>query len=171
MNPRKRRLSDRTIAAIQAEYSQGEMPFHPIAENKHWRDNRMYFRGHINQYYQQCLINIHGEQEDMSINFWDWAVEYFKHDDIKVVWCNVYRCHALHFITDEAKIEFLLRHGKAEPFNLFNGLKLPIIRRVIPSLIATDILAVQPMTKPSSLIFSSRAGFGMKLQKDDNDVS
>jgi hypothetical protein len=171
MKPRTRRLSDRTIAAIQAEYSQGEMPFHPMAENKHWRDNRMYFRGYLNHYYQRCLLTLHGEHEDQMINFWDWAVEHFKHDDIKVVWCNVYRCHALHFITDEAKLEFLLRHGKPKLDDFTIEMHLPIIKRIMPKLIAADLLAVQPMTAPSPLIFSTKHGFGMTMKKDDDDVS
>ena len=169
MKPRTRRLSDRTIAAIQAEYSQGAMPFHPMAENKHWRDNRMYFRGHLNIHYRRCLDEIFKEEcaDQPEMTFWDWAVEHFKHDDIKVVWCNVYRSHALHFITDESKLEFLLRHGKEDPWAFpLKGIQMPIIRRIIPSLIAADLVAVQPMTAPGSFIFSTKFGFGIK--KDDD---
>jgi hypothetical protein len=169
MNPRKRRLSYSTIAAIRLEYVQGDMPFHPMAENKHWRDNRMYFRGHNNIHYRRCLDAIFKEecQDQPTISFWDWAVEHFKNDeDIKVVWCNVYKSYGLHFITDEAKLEFLLRHGKAEPFNLFGGVHLPIIRRVLPSLIAADIIDVQPMNPSASLIYSTSHGHGVSIKKD-----
>lgn len=166
MNPRKRRLSYSTIAAIRLEYVQGDMPFHPMAENKHWRDNRMYFIGGLNSYYYQMLmqtINANGNW----ISFWSSVSELVKHDDIKVVWCNVYKAHALHFLNDEAKLEFLLRYGKAEPFSLsLKGVKLPIIRRVMPILVASDLFDVQPMNPSASFIYSTPHGYGVSIKKD-----
>ena len=171
MKTRTRRLSDRTIAAIHAEYKQGDMPFHPMAENKHWRDNRMYFTAGRNRHYQQALIAEFSEEEPdyQSELFWNWVDRTYGKGDIKVVWCNVYRSHALHFITDEAKVEFLLRHGKPEPFPFnFANIKIPMIRRIIPSVIAADLVGVQPMTAPSGLIFSTSHTYGAK---NDDDAS
>lgn len=160
---RKRRLSSRTVSAILAEYKQDDMPFHPMAENKHWRDNRMYFTAGRNRHYQQALIAEFTETHPdyQSVQFWTWVDEQYGKGDIKVVWCNVYNSYALHFINDEAKLEFLLKHGKPEPFSWgLNGIKLPIIRRVIPSIIAADLLAVQPMSVPTGLFGSLRPKYG-----------
>lgn len=45
---------------------------------------------------------------------------------------------------------------------------LPIIRRVMPSIIAQDIIGVSPMTGPVADIFSLRACYA-DSQKDDKD--
>lgn len=39
---------------------------------------------------------------------------------------------------------------------LFENLSIPMIRRVIPSLIAADIVGVQPMTNPIGMIFDMK---------------
>ena len=37
---------------------------------------------------------------------------------------------------------------------------IPIIKKVIPSMIAADIVGVQPMTGPSGLIFAMKTKYG-----------
>lgn len=141
------------------------MPFQPMAENKHWRDNRMYFGLGSNWYYQKALNDEFNEdpQGFARRDFWLWVDKQFLDKDVNVVWCNVYKMYALHFITDEAKIEFLLKYGKEENVDwdgMIRTIKLPIIRKIIPSAIASEILGVQPMTAPTGLFASLRTRYG-----------
>lgn len=144
------------------------MPFHPMAENKHWRDNRMYFGLGRNWFYQKALTAEFDEDPEGfgKREFWLWLDKNCEGKDVKVVWCNVYNMYALHFINDEAKLEFLLKYGKAEPID-WSNIKIPIIRNIIPKTIAAELLAVQPMTAPDSLIFSTKFGFGIKKEDDE----
>lgn len=50
----------------------------------------------------------------------------------------------------------------------FPKIILPIIRRVMPSIIAHDICGVQPMTGPASQIFSLRSKYS-GIDQDDED--
>lgn len=44
----------------------------------------------------------------------------------------------------------------------FRDIIIPMIRKTLPSLMANDIVGVQPMTGPSGLIFSMKAKYGTK---------
>ncbi|MCK9532973.1 MAG: hypothetical protein M0R77_21075 [Gammaproteobacteria bacterium] len=46
---------------------------------------------------------------------------------------------------------------------------LPIIRRVMPSIIAHDICGVQPMTGPTASIFSLRSKYTGSQENDEDD--
>jgi Major capsid protein Gp23 len=43
---------------------------------------------------------------------------------------------------------------------------LPVIRRVLPTVIANDIIGVQPMTGPTGQIFSLRTRYGSKSKRE-----
>lgn len=42
----------------------------------------------------------------------------------------------------------------------FRNVIIPMIRRTLPSMIANDIVGVQPMTGPTGMIFSMRSRYG-----------
>lgn len=44
---------------------------------------------------------------------------------------------------------------------------IPMIRRTIPSMMANDIIGVQPMTAPTGLIYSMRARYGSGVKAFD----
>lgn len=46
------------------------------------------------------------------------------------------------------------------PYDLFN---MPMIRKVMPNLLAYDIIGVQPMSGPTGQIFSMRYSYGSDL--------
>lgn len=51
----------------------------------------------------------------------------------------------------------------------FDKVILPVIRRVMPSIIAHDIIGVQPMTGPTASIFALRAKYAESKQDDETD--
>lgn len=50
----------------------------------------------------------------------------------------------------------------------FDKIIIPVIRRVMPSIIAQDIIGVSPMTGPTASIYSLRTKYA-ESQKDDED--
>lgn len=44
----------------------------------------------------------------------------------------------------------------------FKKILIPVVRKILPSIIATDIVGVQQMSGPSGLIFSVKPKFGIK---------
>lgn len=51
----------------------------------------------------------------------------------------------------------------------FDPVIIPIIRRVMPNIIAQDIIGVSPMTGPISDIFTLRVKYKESLEDDKND--
>ena len=55
------------------------------------------------------------------------------------------------------------RHKDFKPVVL-NKIIMPVIRRVVPGLIASELVKVQPMSEPTGLIFATHT-FGLPLEK------
>lgn len=97
---------------------------------------------------------------EFSQEFLDWASaslegEYKiipKDDGIKLV-----------FVSEDDMTSYLLSWTEEPSYHL-NKVILPIVRRVMPNIIAQDIIGVQPMTAPSASIFALKAKY---LDKDD----
>lgn len=53
-----------------------------------------------------------------------------------------------------------LTYGRRIP-SRFGGILLPIIRRLLPNIIAADILGVQPMSGPAGQIFTLKHRYGI----------
>lgn len=62
------------------------------------------------------------------------------------------------FISEDDMTSYLLSWTEEPSYHL-NNVILPIIRRVMPNIIAQDIIGVQPMTAPSASIFALKAKY------------
>ena len=69
-------------------------------------------------------------------------------------------------MTEEEEAEEIVRRLSAPPKPIWdNSVSIPMIRRIIPNTIATDIIGVQPMTGPVGEIFTMRVRYSDS--KDD----
>ena len=75
----------------------------------------------------------------------------------------------IRFSMQEDQVAYLLRWTEDLPANI-SQILIPLIRRVMPSIIANDIIGVSPMTGPVGQIFSMRARYAnIPGDQDDQD--
>lgn len=53
-----------------------------------------------------------------------------------------------------------LTYGRRIP-SRFGGILIPILRRVLPSILATEIIGVQPMSEPAGQVFTLKHRYGL----------
>lgn len=66
----------------------------------------------------------------------------------------------------EARLKYLSGGGLSFELRALGKVIMPILRRVMPSVIANDLVGVQPMSGPSAQIFTLKHRYGHPLMED-----